>query len=189
MDPSIWTTDYDFGIPKLEDLNFDPSFPGYYAFTPPVQQAAPTFLDQVGSFAESLTPGLREIDRAIRSYKNLPARVYPEDLALMRRMAGTRVGEEKSKSEELREQIEKLNRQMEEFAEQLKKQNEVIYGEAKEPDQPAPKVEDEGQASDTGSVISSEVDPLDRKVSGSVPIKVHPHKVGDYVGYTTTGYM
>ena len=182
MDPSIWTTDYDLGIPKPESLNFDPYFKG---LTPPVQQAAPTFLDQVGSFAESLTPGLREIDRAIRSYKNLPARVYPEDLALMRRMAGTRVGEEKNNSEELREQIEKLNRQMEEFAEQLKKQNEVIYGKAKEPDQPAPKVEDEGQASDTGSVISSEVPPLDRKVSRPVSIETIPYRVGD----TISSYM
>lgn len=157
MDPSIWTTDYDLGIPRLEDLNFDPSIRTYYQSSAPVavEQPAPTFLDQVGSFAESLTPGLREIDRAIRSYKNLPARVYPEDLARMRRMAGTRVGEEKDTSESLRKQIEKLNKQMEEFAKQLKEQNEVVFGEGKV----QPTVEDEGQASDEGSVIPSRATP------------------------------
>lgn len=186
MDPSIWTTDYNLGIPRIEDLNFDPSIwtTGYQSAAP-VERAAPTFLDQVGSFAESLTPGLREIDRAIRSYKNLPARVYPEDIARMRRMAGTRVGEEKDKSKDLREQIEKLNKKMEIFAEQLKKQNEVVFGEAKEPNQPEPRVEDEGQASDTGSVISSEVPPTDRKVSRPVPIQTVPYRVGD----TISSYM
>lgn len=183
MDPSIWTTDYDLGIPRLEDLNFDPSIRTYYQSSAPVavEQPAPTFLDQVGSFAESLTPGLREIDRAIRSYKNLPARVYPEDLARMRRMAGTRVGEEKGTSESLRKQIEKLNKQMEEFAKQLKEQNEVIFGEAKEPGQIEPTVEDEGQASDEGSVIPSKATPAATPVSRPIGIPVVPYRVGDTI--------
>jgi len=62
-----------------------------YQSAAPVERAAPTFLDQVGSVAASLTPGLLAVDRAIRSYKNLPARVYPEDIERMLRMAGTRV--------------------------------------------------------------------------------------------------
>jgi hypothetical protein len=189
VDPSIWTTDYDLGIPipRMEDLNFDPSIRTYYQSSAPVAvgQPAPTFLDQVGSFAESLTPGLREIDRAIRSYKNLPARVYPEDLARMRRMAGTRVGEEKDKSKSLREQIEKLNEQMKEFAKQLKEQNEVIFGEAKEPGQVEPTVEDEGQASDEGSVIPSKATPTATPVSRPVGIPVVPYRVGD----TISSYM
>jgi len=182
VDPSIWTTDYNLRIPRLEDLNFDPSiWTTDYQSAAPVERAAPTFLDQVGSVAESLTPGLREIDRAIRSYKNLPARVYPEDIERMLRMAGTRVGEEKDKSEDLRKQIEELNKHMEIFAEQLKKQNEVVFGEAKEPDQPKPTVEDEGQASDTGSVISSEASPADRKVPRPVPIQTVPYRVRDTI--------
>lgn len=174
MDPSTWTTDYDLGIPRLEDLNFDPSIRTYFQSSAPVavEQPAPTFLDQVGSFAESLTPGLREIDRAIRSYKNLPTRVYPEDLERMRRMAGTRVGEEKDKSKSLREQIEKLNEQMKEFAEQLKKQNEVVV---------EPIVEDEGQASDEGSVIPSKATPTATPVSRPVGIPVVPYRVGDTI--------
>jgi hypothetical protein len=189
VDPSIWTTDYDLGIPipRMEDLNFDPSIRTYYQSSAPVAvgQPAPTFLDQVGSFAESLTPGLRAIDGAIRSYKNLPVRVYPEDRALMRRMAGTRVGEEKDKSESLRKQIEELNKQMEIFAKQLKKQNEVVFGEAKEPDQVEPTVEDEGQASDEGSVISSKATPTATPVSRPIGIPVVPYRVGD----TISSYM